>query len=597
MLHFRLRFICTYFILLSTLAAQFAVQCDGQVQAQEPIVGQPTELWFGVLKTPTQWLRTSLNVSTKPDGTTEGYVVSIDQKAAKLPLTKIERKGKQWDIEIRGSNATYRGEESEDGKTIDGTFTQSGIDFDLKFERVEKLPPMAAKQVYRGELNAIVRKLPMQMRVIEGEKLNGQQLVLVDSLGEGFGSFIGSLAVDGDQIIVKVSALSSTWKGKAKLDDATWEGTWTQGLLPLPLTWKLEAEPLEYEVAAKKRPQTPKSPAPYDSTDVTIDSSDDVKLAATITVPKSDQKVPAVILISGSGPQDRNEALLDHQPFHVIADFLTKKGIAVLRYDDRGVGKSTGNFETAITSDFIEDAQAAWNFMAKHPQVDVTKIGLLGHSEGSSVAISVGAENPQVAFLVLMAGAGWDGRKIVVEQTVEMARRQETPQQALDALRDLMEAHSELVLSNPESDRFEEQVDAMVSKFFEASGIPAEAQGTPKAALSARLKQLKNAWYRDFLERDPSRLLPQIKQPVLAVWGSEDVQVLAVGNRDAMQAAMGENPHPLTKLQILPGLNHLLQPCKTGLVDEYESIEMTIDPIALDMFAEFILKATAPAKP
>jgi len=561
--------------------------------SQEPVATAANEMWYGVLKTPTQWLRLTLHFSNKPDGTADGYWISHDQKSAKLPITKIERSEKNWNIELKTAGAKFVGQQSGDGSSVTGIFSQGGKDFDLKFERLDKLPQMQGTSVYRGELNAFVQKLQMQMRVIEGEQLNGLQLVLVDSLSEGVGSFAGSLAVDGEQLVVKVPALSATWKGKANLEDVAWSGIWSQGLVPLRLEWKLENEPLEFKSVSKKRPQTPQPPFPYESTDVVIDSPAQVKLGATLFVPKGAEKVPAVILISGSGPQDRNESLLKHQPFLVIADHLARKGIAVLRFDDRGVGKSTGNFDSAVTDDFIADAEAAFNFVAKHPQIDATKIGLLGHSEGSSVAISLGAKNSKVAFLVLMAGAGWNGRMIVVEQTLEMAKRQQTPAKSLEALRTMMEEHSEIVQSAVATKKFEEQVDSLVAKFIESAEIPADARETSKVVLAARLKQLNSAWYRDFLTRNPSDFLPQVKQPILALWGSEDVQVPASGNRDSMQAALGSSAHPKTKLEVLPGLNHLLQPCKTGLVDEYEAIETTISPIALDKFADFIMNATA----
>ena len=344
----------------------------------------------------------------------------------------------------------------------------------------------------------------------------------------------------------------------------------------------------------KKRPQTPHAPFPYESKDITFESGDSakVKLAGTFLVPKSDKKLAAVVLISGSGPQDRDETIVDHKPFLVIADHLARQGIAVLRYDDRGVAKSTGDFETAVTDDFITDAESAWNYLAKQPQINPSKIGFLGHSEGSSIAIGVAAKNAKVAFLVLMAGAGWDGRKIVVEQTMEMAKRQRTAEATMAALRTMMEMHSELALRNINNAEYEQQVDAIVTTFLDVADVPADAEATSKAALTARLKQLNSAWYRDFLQRDPSKLLPQLKQPLLAVWGSEDVQVPATGNRDAMQDKLSSPTNPLTKLEVLPGLNHLLQPCKTGLVDEYETIETTIAHSALTKFTDFILQVT-----
>jgi hypothetical protein len=433
----------------------------------------------------------------------------------------------------------------------------------------------------------------MQLRIIEGEQIDGKQMVLVDSLSEGFGSFVGTLESEADQIVVKVPGLAATWKGKAKLEDEKWSGSWSQGLVPLPLTWKREANVLELEVAKNKRPQTPAAPFPYESTDVTIESGTGtkIKLAGTLVLPTSDKKLAAVVLITGSGPQDRDETILEHKPFLVIADHLARQGIAVLRYDDRGVGKSTGDFDSAVTEDFMADAESAWKFLAQHPQIDSSKIGMLGHSEGSSVAIGVASQNPKVAFLILMAGAGWDGRKIVVEQTLEMARRQKTPAATLAALQTLMEQHSDLALRNANAAEYEQEVDKIVAAFLAVADVPADAEATSKAALSGRLKQLNNAWYRDFLQRDPSKLLPQVKQPILAVWGSEDVQVPASGNRDSMQAALISTSNPLNRLEILPGLNHLLQPCKTGMVDEYESIETTIAPLALTKFTEFIQAA------
>lgn len=568
------------FISLNALSAQEATQ--------------PNDIWHGVIKTPNQWLRTTLYITPKPDGTLSGYSVSNDQKVARIPITSLTCVEGKWSIEFKSVNAKFSGTEAEDGKSVAGVFTQNGTDFQLTLERVKSVPPMPAKTVYRGELNAFVKKLPMQLRIIEGEQIDGKQMVLVDSLSEGFGSFVGTLESEADQIVVKVPGLAATWKGKAKLEDEKWSGSWSQGLVPLPLTWKREANVLELEVAKNKRPQTPAAPFPYESTDVTFESGTGtkIKLAGTLVLPTSDKKLAAVVLITGSGPQDRDETILEHKPFLVIADHLARQGIAVLRYDDRGVGKSTGDFDSAVTEDFMADAESAWKFLAQHPQIDSSKIGMLGHSEGSSVAIGVASQNPKVAFLILMAGAGWDGRKIVVEQTLEMARRQKTPAATLAALQTLMEQHSDLALRNANAAEYEQEVDKIVAAFLAVADVPADAEATSKAALSGRLKQLNNAWYRDFLQRDPSKLLPQVKQPILAVWGSEDVQVPASGNRDSMQAALISTSNPLNRLEILPGLNHLLQPCKTGMVDEYESIETTIAPLALTKFTEFIQAAT-----
>ena len=301
-----------------------------------------------------------------------------------------------------------------------------------------------------------------------------------------------------------------------------------------------------------------------------------------------------MILVSGSGPQDRDESIADHKPFWVIADYLSRQGFAVLRYDDRGTAVSTGDFQAAVTEDFISDALSAWEFLATQPEIDPAKIGFLGHSEGSSVAISAAVKNERIPFLILMAGAGWDGRQIVVEQTVEMARRQGASTESLSTLRNLMDQHSQLVLKQANATEFSAQVDQLVTEYFEIEKVAEEQLTVTKVALGARLKELNSKWYRDFLERNPAAAIPQLKVPVLAVWGSEDVQVPAVGNRDAMQAAFAKTQsHALTRLEIFPGLNHLLQPCKTGLIDEYEAIETTIAPQVLESFSEFLRNVTA----
>ncbi len=359
--------------------------------------------------------------------------------------------------------------------------------------------------------------------------------------------------------------------------------------MPLPLKFTREAAPLELDFPTLRRPQTPKPPFPYEATEVTLPSAEGVTLAGTLLLPKSDRPVPAVVLVSGSGPQDRDESLMNHQPFLVIADFLARKGIAVLRYDDRGSAQSTGNFDAATAEDFAVDAEAAWKHLANHSAIDKSRIGFLGHSEGSSHALIVAARNPQVAFLILMAGAGWDGRKIVIEQTVEMSKRQGSSEKMLTAIRQLMEQHSDLVLAKKPENEFAAEVEKMVKEFFAAADVPEGEREVGEAAMNARFKQLNTDWYRDFLERDPSKLLSQITCPIFAIWGSEDVQVPATGNRDAMQQAAHQPPHPLTRFEILPKANHLLQPCKTGTLDEYEAIETTIDPAALKQFAEFIL--------
>ncbi len=577
-------------LLLSTTAA-----------GQDVAVGQldatisPPELWYGVIKTPAVWLRTAVYL-TEENGEWSGHAISLDQKKARMPLTKISRGDNRWTLEFKSVNAEFQGTEATDHRSVEGVFTQNGVPLALNLQRLAAIPPLPASKVYRGELNAIIRKLSMQLRIIDNERIDGKQLVLVDSLSDGFTSFVGTLEQTDNQRIVRVPALKAVWKGPVTEDDSLWTGNWTQGFIPLPLEWKRETQPLDELNLKPKRPQTPQPPFPYEVREVswTNDTQPNVELSGTLTLPRSEHPVPAIILISGSGPQDRDETIAEHQPFWVIADYLTRQGFAVLRYDDRGTGVSTGNHQSAVTADFISDALSAWTFLSTQAGVDAEKIGLLGHSEGSSIALSAAVQNPRIPFLILMAGAGWDGRQIVVEQTLEMARRQGASVTSLLALRTLMEQHSDLVLAQPEPTEFATQVDQLVDAYLESEKLTDDEREVTEAVLAGRLKELNSNWYRDFLQRLPSVEIPKLKIPMLAVWGSEDVQVPAEGNRQAMQAALERSqPHTLTRLEILPKLNHLLQPCQTGLIQEYGTIETTIAPVALEKFAEFLRSVTA----
>ena len=266
------------------------------------------------------------------------------------------------------------------------------------------------------KVGVIELRLVLKISVDDAGKLSAK----LDSIDQGAKDIpVDEVSFRDGTLTAEVKLIKGKFVGKLDADQQALVGTWTQGPQSLPLTLKKTEGDVQL-----KRPQEPKPPFPYRAVDVQFDNATDhVTLAGTLTVPEGAGPFPAVILITGSGPQDRDEFLLGHRPFLVLADYLTRRGIAVLRYDDRGVAKSTGNFATSTTYDFKRDAAAAVDFLRTRPEIDAKRIGLCGHSEGGMIAPMVASEKPEVAFIVLMAGTGVTGEEILYRQGALIAQR------------------------------------------------------------------------------------------------------------------------------------------------------------------------------
>ena len=308
--------------------------------------------------------------------------------------------------------------------------------------------------------------------------------------------------------------------------------------------------------------------------------------------PNSTQQFPALIFISGSGPQNRNEELLGHKPFLVLADYFTRKGFAVLRYDDRGVGKSTGDFSQATTADFASDVESAVKFLQHHFVVNPTKIGLMGHSEGGVIAPMVAA-NPSnsVAFIVLLAGTGIKGDSLLLLQQALIAQAEGMN---LTLLKENQQLNRELFqMVNLYED--EKILNAAVDAYFEQhplnTELLAETGQTSTEFQQALRNQLLNPWMRYFLRLDPQIALKKVTCPVLAINGSKDLQVPAAQNIPAIKTAIESNGNKQVSVEMLPNLNHLFQTCTTGSLSEYATIEETFSPVALKVIEKWLKKS------
>ncbi|HEY4077591.1 MAG TPA: alpha/beta fold hydrolase [Rhizomicrobium sp.] len=410
------------------------------------------------------------------------------------------------------------------------------------------------------------------------ESHDGATSAALTSLDQGNGRIlVAAITRDGDAMTLDVPMVHGGFKGTLSGDGHTLSGTWTQGV-PLPLTFTRRAVGAAAP-AEMKRPQEPKPPFPYKSEDITFAGPGGITLAGTLTTPQGPGPFPAVVLVQGSGPHDRDENLMGHKPFLLLADALTRRGIVVLRADKRGVRKSGGNYTSATSEDFAADAQAGVTHLRSLKIIDAKKVGLIGHSEGGLIAPMVAAKDPQLAFIVLMAGPGLKGEDILLMQQRLIGQAMGTGPTMLDQSAVRNRQLFEIVRTTPDLDEAKTKVRAALA-----------ADGVPPERVEAALGQAVTPWFRFFLSYDPAPTLRQVKCPVLAIDGALDLQVPPKEDLAAIKAALGANPD--ATVEELPGLNHLFQTAKTGAPSEYNEIEETMAPSVLALIGDWIVQRT-----
>ena len=423
---------------------------------------------------------------------------------------------------------------------------------------------------WMGTLDAGPIKLRLVFHITENEKGLAATFDSPDQNAKGL--LVSSVTLNGAAVKLEMPQIGAVYEGQRAADGARIDGTFTQQgqRMPLALTRVTNAAQME-----RPRPQTPVKPYPYREEDVTIDNaSAGVRLAGTLTVPQGQGPFTAVVLISGSGPQDRNESLMGHAPFLVLADYLTRRGIAVLRYDDRGFGKSTGSFGTATTADFAADAEAALTYLGTRAEIAPRKIGLIGHSEGGVIAPMVAARNTQVAFMVLMAGTGVRGDEVLVTQAAAIVESMGAPTATVDQV--TVRQRETLALVKTETD------DAALIKKLQDANPGAGAQ------IAGQVRQMRSPWFRYFLDYDPAVALRKVTVPVLAINGEKDRQVIPSQNLPAIRTALAAAGNKNVEIVEFASLNHLFQTAKTGAPGEYGDIEETMAPAVLDTIAKWV---------
>ncbi|MCO4781040.1 MAG: alpha/beta fold hydrolase [Candidatus Cloacimonetes bacterium] len=340
------------------------------------------------------------------------------------------------------------------------------------------------------------------------------------------------------------------------------------------------------------RPQTPKPPFDYLIEELQFKGETDL-LSGTLTHPKSKEIPPLVILVSGSGPQDRDETILNHKPFAVLADFLTKSGIAVFRYDDRGVARSKGDFSKANTLNFANDARGAVNYFLKRKDIDTQNIGMIGHSEGASIVSMLAADlEPKLSFIVMMAGMGVNGHKVLSFQRKQLHINKGVDLKIHYGNEKIFDGALPLIQSSASEADFVKSLTPMTLDYTAIFKKEFGQDMDAKNYLQSIYVALANPWMKFFLTFEPSKYLKKVKIPVLVMNGTLDQQVDIDLNLPSIKESFKEANNSHVQYELIDGVNHLFQTAKTGAVSEYSTIEETISPKVLAILKKWILKQT-----
>lgn len=432
---------------------------------------------------------------------------------------------------------------------------------------------MAAGEAYgltgawRGELPVGQMKLPLVFSFTEDAA--GQTHCTLASPSQGVEGLPCEVEMSpGNAVSLTCSAIGASYKGN--ITTGLIVGTFSQRGYSFPLVLSPES-PVE-----DRRPQTPRPPFPYQTIDTTFTAPDGAVMAATLTLPASiapGAKVPAVVMVTGSGPQNRDEEIFEHKPFAVIADCLARNGIASLRYDDRGTGKSTGDFRSATTTTFKDDALSGIRFL--RGVAPVGKVGVLGHSEGGTIAFMIGAGG-EADFVISLAGMAESGKETLMRQNRHGIASLPLPADAVESSLSLIDKLFDTIAGQARNG-VSAPIDA--DSIARASGlhVPEEIMASIRAT-----QQVRTPWFDAFVILDPADYLKQVRCPILAVNGEKDTQVHPDNLTVIQQLA------PQAEVHLMPGLNHLLQHAVTGEVSEYGTIRETIAPEVLDAIVRFI---------
>lgn len=445
--------------------------------------------------------------------------------------------------------------------------------------------PVSAQDIsgtWHGKLSIPTGSLTIVFHISQTEQ--GTYVTTLDSPDQGANGIKTQTTSFNDSILtIQIPIIHASYKGKLD-SNQTISGTFIQGM-PIPLNLE------KGEASRPRRPQEPQPPFPYKSEEVIVrNEQDGINLAGTLTLPQKGTKFPAVVMVTGSGAQNRDEEIMGHKPFLVIADYLTRNGIAVLRCDDRGTAASQGNHATATNEDFARDTEAAINYLRSRKEINAKKIGIIGHSAGGIIAFIVAKKDPSIAFVVSLAGAGVKGDSLMLKQVELISNSQGMPDAVWQGMKPSIRNRYAIL---QQTDKTPEELQKELYADITQTMSPEQLKDLNTIQqISAQINSMTSPWYLHFMRYDPAEDLKELKCPVLALNGEKDIQMDAAMNLTAIQEKITGNGNTNVTIKAYPNLNHLFQTCEKGTLAEYGQLEETISPEVLKDIAEWILKQT-----
>ena len=565
---------------LFCVAALFAATGNAAAQASSSVVPQGT--YSGTLQAGEAQLHLLLHLSKASSGSLRATLDSLEQGVFAIEASGVSFSNYTLKLEVSSVGAHFEGKVSPDHEIIDGNWSQGLASLPLKFKRetgtVARKPGDAifpVEGLWQGAVETHGMRLRFQLHVAHDPE--GQLIAALDSLDQGVSGLPANRVTWKDPIIhFEIPAVAGVFEGSLNAA-STITGTWSQTSAEnLVLEFKRSDQTLEL-----RRPQNPVKPFPYTEEEVTFASpGTGITLAGTLTLPKGTGPFPAMLLIAGSGPQDRDNSIANHRPFLVIADALTRRGVIVLRYDKRGVGKSSGSTDAATTIDLAVDAAAALAYLRSRKEVDMAHVGLLGHSEGAIIAPYLAKNSKDVTSLVLLAAPATPGEQTLLNQSEMIGRAGGLNDDQLEASLGFDKAAYSLVRQEKDPAALSEKLVKLVKETGLDSALP-------PSALETQLRMLTSPWFRFFLDYDPLPNLKAVKCPVLALYGQKDLQVSSKANLPLLQKALQQAGNTHADARELSELNHLFQHAFTGTPAEYSAIEETFSPETLKIVADW----------
>jgi pimeloyl-ACP methyl ester carboxylesterase len=569
-------------MVLLTTAALPAVLA---AQAPAPLAGNYT----GTLQAGEAQLHLVLHLTKTVAGEYRASLDSLDQGVFAIEASSIKIAAATLSLDVTSVGAHFEGKISTDHQTIDGLWSQGDASLPLLFHRespnaATRKPAEAVFPVeglWQSALETHGLRLRLQLHV--AHDTDGQLVGALDSLDQQVDG-LPAIRMEFKEAAFRfeIPAVAGVFQGTLNPAKNKLIGTWSQTGAEEKIEFVRSDQPLEL-----RRPQTPAKPYPYREEDVSFsNTAAGVTLAGTLTLPKGTGPFPVALLIAGSGPNDRDEALASHRPFLVLADHLTREGIAVLRYDKRGIGKSTGSTDKATTVDLAADAQAGIAYLKTRKEIDPAKIALIGHSEGAMIAPLIASRTKDVAWIVLLAAPATFGEETLLNQSALIGKAADLTDEQLEASLNFDQAAYDLVRTEKDPAALREKLNALVRE----TGLGA---AMPPTVMETQMRMMESPWFRFFLDYDPLPNLKTLQVPVLALYGQKDLQVPAKANLPVLKQALQDAGNKDVDVRELPDLNHLFQHAYSGTPIEYAAIEETFSPDAMQIISDWVLHHSA----